>query len=510
MRLRGNRRRDRLNCVHALRSGEGSAPQETSGRTHAPLSVRAYITVTFADLGIEQDMVDALATKGIIEPFPIQEQTIPMGLSGQDIIGQAKTGTGKTLGFGLPLLQSLGTDPEPGVKALVVVPTRELCVQVAEDLVLAASNRSTKIAAIYGGKAYEGQVEELKAGAQVVVGTPGRLLDLASQRLLSLKDVKVMVLDEADKMLDLGFLSDIEKLFSQTSPTRHTMLFSATMPGPIVALARRFMNRPIHIRATDPDEGLTQANIKHIVYRAHNLDKDEVIARILQSEGRGKTVVFTRTKRAAAKLVEELNDRGFNAAAVHGDLNQEQRERAMAAFKAGKKDILIATDVAARGIDVNDVTHVINHTIPDDHDTYLHRAGRTGRAGKTGIAVTFVDWDDMHKWSLINRALDMGIPEPTETYSSSPHLFTDLDIPEGTKGRLPGTHSTKVVAPPAGRDGGRGGQSRQGGQSREGGQSRPSSSTSADGSAEPRAEGSRPPRSRNRTRTRRPSTPPAA
>lgn len=402
-------------------------------------------------------MVDALATKGIVEPFPIQTQTIPMGLAGQDIIGQAKTGTGKTLGFGLPLLQSLGTDPEPGVKALVVVPTRELCVQVAEDLVLAASNRATKIAAIYGGKAYEGQVEELKAGAQVVVGTPGRLLDLASQRLLSLKDVKVMVLDEADKMLDLGFLSDIEKLFSQTSPTRHTMLFSATMPGPIVALARRFMNRPIHIRATDPDEGLTQANIKHIVYRAHNLDKDEVIARILQAEGRGKTVVFTRTKRAAAKLVEELNDRGFNAAAVHGDLNQEQRERAMAAFKAGKKDILIATDVAARGIDVNDVTHVINHTIPDDHDTYLHRAGRTGRAGKTGIAVTFVDWDDMHKWSLINRALDMGIPEPTETYSSSPHLFTDLDIPEGTKGRLPGAPPARAreAGTSTARDGGR-------------------------------------------------------
>ena len=289
------------------------------------------------------------------------------------------------------------------MQALVVVPTRELCVQVAEDLELAASNRATKIVAIYGGKAYEGQVEQLKAGAQIVVGTPGRLLDLAGQRLLSLKDVKVMVLDEADKMLDLGFLPDIEKLFAQTPPTRHTMLFSATMPGPIVALARRFMNKPIHIRATDPDEGLTQANIKHVVYRAHSLDKDEVIARILQAEGRGKTVVFTRTKRAAAKLVEELNDRGFNAAAVHGDLNQEQRERAMAAFKAGKKDILIATDVAARGIDVNDVTHVINHTIPDDHDTYLHRAGRTGRAGKTGIAVTFVDWDDMHKWALINR-----------------------------------------------------------------------------------------------------------
>ena len=478
-------------------------------------------------------MVDALATKGIIEPFPIQTQTIPLGLAGQDIIGQAKTGTGKTLGFGLPLLQSLGTNPEPGVKALVVVPTRELCVQVAEDLVLAASNRSTQIAAIYGGKAYEGQVEQLKAGAQVVVGTPGRLLDLASQHMLSLKDVKVMVLDEADKMLDLGFLSDIEKLFAQTSPTRHTMLFSATMPGPIVALARRFMNRPIHIRATDPDEGRTQANIKHVVYRAHSMDKDEVIARILQAEGRGKTVIFTRTKRAAAKLVEELNDRGFNAAAVHGDLNQEQRERAMAAFKAGKKDILIATDVAARGIDVNDVTHVINHTIPDDDDTYLHRAGRTGRAGKTGIAVTFVDWDDMHKWSLINKALDMGQPEPVETYSSSPHLYADLDIPEGTKGRLKTAgpvreREPRATVPAGGRSGSGRSDSRQGGardgsargDGRERTRTRGSSSndaTRSEGAQKPDGAGTHDgagPTRRRRNRTRRPNTgstpPPAA
>jgi superfamily II DNA/RNA helicase len=468
-----------------------SAPGQ-NGRKHR--HDKGSIIPTFSDLNIDQDMVDALATKGIIEPFPIQTQTIPLGLDKQDIIGQAKTGTGKTLGFGLPLLQALGTDPAPGVKALVVVPTRELCVQVAEDLVLAASNRNTKIAAIYGGKAYEGQVEELKAGAQVVVGTPGRLLDLASQRLLSLKDVQVMVLDEADKMLDLGFLSDIEKLFAQTSPTRHTMLFSATMPGPIVALARRFMNRPIHIRATDPDEGLTQANIKHMVYRAHSLDKDEVIARILQAEGRGKTVVFTRTKRAAAKLVEELNDRGFNAAAVHGDLNQEQRERAMAAFKAGKKDILIATDVAARGIDVNDVTHVINHTVPDDHDTYLHRAGRTGRAGKTGIAVTFVDWDDLHKWALINRALEMNQPDPVETYSSSPHLYADLDIPVGTKGRLPGAGPVRAREPrPAEGDrGGRSGGGRSGGD-RSG--SRPSSGSGNSGSTG--GNSGRPPRERS-------------
>jgi superfamily II DNA/RNA helicase len=485
--------------------------------------------LTFSDLGIDQDMVDALAEKGIIEPFAIQTQTIPLGLSGQDIIGQAKTGTGKTLGFGLPIIQRLGLNPEPGVKVLVVVPTRELCVQVAEDLELATSKRATKVVAIYGGKAYEGQVEALKAGAQIVVGTPGRLLDLAGQRLLSLAGVSEMVLDEADKMLDLGFLPDIEKLFAQTPAERHTMLFSATMPGPIVALARRFMNRPIHIRATDPDEGLTQANIKHVVYRAHSLDKDEVVARILQAEGRGKTVIFTRTKRAAQKLVEELSDRGFSTAAVHGDMSQEARERSMASFKAGKKEVLIATDVAARGIDVNDVTHVINHTIPEDEKTYLHRAGRTGRAGKTGIAVTFVDWADMHKWALINRALEMGIPEPTETYSSSPHLYEELDIPVGAKGRLKSTPAAPHVEreprtasaeggdrPPRTRTRSRGGS---GGGGR-GQQAASAGATTADGA--PRQEGGgthdgSSPARRNRTRRRRggsgggaPAAPPAA
>jgi len=422
---------------------------------------------TFTDLGVDQDIVDALAGKGIVDAFPIQEQTIPLALSGQDIIGQAKTGTGKTFGFGLPLLQRLGDAPEPGVQALIVVPTRELAVQVFEDLDLAAQGRSVQLTAIYGGKAYEGQIDQLKAGAQVVVGTPGRLLDLAGQRLLDLKNVREMVLDEADKMLDLGFLADIEKLFAQTPESRHTMLFSATMPGTIVALARRFMRNPIHIRATDPDEGAMQANIEHIIYRAHSLDKDEVIGRILQAEGRGKTVIFMRTKRAAAKLQEELQDRGFPAASVHGDLNQDQRERAMAAFKAGKKDILIATDVAARGIDVDDVTHVINHTVPDDEKTYLHRVGRTGRAGRTGIAVTFVDWDDMHKWALINKALDFGIPEPRETYSSSPHLYEDLKIPEGTKGRLKATPVKDRAPRESGRAGGAGagagaGESREG------------------------------------------------
>lgn len=482
-------------------------PETEDERTPVLVNDR-HIFVTFSELNIDQDMVDSLAAKGILEPFPIQQQTIPLALSGQDIIGQAKTGTGKTFGFGLPVIQRLGLNPEPGVQALIVVPTRELCVQVSEDLELAARNRETKIVSIYGGKAYEGQIEQLKAGAQIVVGTPGRLLDLAHQRLLSFANVREMVLDEADKMLDLGFLSDIEKLFAQTPANRHTMLFSATMPGPIVALARRFMSRPIHIRASDPDEGLMQANIEHLVYRAHSMDKDEVIGRILMAEGRGKTVIFTRTKRAAAKLVEELGDRGFNATAVHGDLNQEQRERAMAAFKAGKKDILIATDVAARGIDVEDVTHVINHTIPEDDKAYLHRVGRTGRAGKTGIAVTFVDWDDMHKWSLINKALEFGQPEPLETYSSSPHLYADLKIPAGSKGRLRATPVKDVAAgAPAGR-GGRGETARSGA-SRSGSRSGPNRSDAgrSETARPPRTESvpagdgtDRPARSRSRTR----------
>ncbi|MTE22889.1 DEAD/DEAH box helicase [Microbacterium sp. ZXX196] len=391
---------------------------------------------SFSDLGVDQDIVDVLADKGIQDAFPIQEQTIPISLPGQDVIGQAKTGTGKTFGFGIPVVQRLGADPAPGVKALIVVPTRELATQVFEDMDLLTRGRPTSVVAIYGGKAYEGQIEQLRAGAQIVVGTPGRLIDLANQRLLDLSNATEVVLDEADKMLDLGFLADIEKIFQKVAPQRHTQLFSATMPGPIVALARRFMSSPIHIRASDPDEGLTQANIRHVIYRAHQLDKDEVIGRILQAEGRGKTVIFTRTKRAAQRLVDELGDRGFSVGGVHGDMGQEQRERSMAAFKAGKRDVLVATDVAARGIDVNDVTHVINHTIPDDEKTYLHRAGRTGRAGREGTAVTFVDWDDLHKWALINRALDFGQPEPVETYSTSPHLYTDLNIPEGTKGRI--------------------------------------------------------------------------
>ncbi len=380
-----------------------------------------------------------------------------MALTGTDIIGQAKTGTGKTLGFGLPLLErvTVPVDVEAGraapealtdaPQALVVVPTRELCVQVTNDLLTAGKVRNVRVLSIYGGRAYEPQVEALKKGVDVVVGTPGRLLDLAGQKKLNLKHVKCLVLDEADEMLDLGFLPDVEKIIDMLPAKRQTMLFSATMPGAVIGLARRYMSHPTHIRATAPDdEGATVANIKQFVYRAHSLDKPEMIARILQAEGHGLAMIFCRTKRTAADIAEQLQRRGFAAGSVHGDLGQGAREQALRAFRNGKVDVLVCTDVAARGIDVEGVTHVINYQSPEDEKTYLHRIGRTGRAGASGTAVTFVDWDDIPRWQLINKALELGFNDPVETYSTSPHLFSDLGIPEGTKGVLPRSERTRA------------------------------------------------------------------
>nr|WP_284290117.1 DEAD/DEAH box helicase [Angustibacter aerolatus] len=382
---------------------------------------------TFADYAVRPEMVEALARVGILHPFPIQAMTLPVALDGHDIIGQAKTGTGKTLGFGLPLLQRTTGPGEPGFdepglpgkpQALVVVPTRELAVQVAGDLTTASTLRSTRVLTVYGGRAYEPQVEALQRGVEVVVGTPGRLLDLAQQGHLDLGHVRCLVLDEADEMLDLGFLPDVERLLALTPSGRQMMLFSATMPGAVVSLARRFMAQPTHIRAIDPtDDGATLKAITQVVYRAHALDKVEMLARMLQAEGRGLVMIFARTKRTVAKVAESLTERGFAAAAIHGDLGQGAREQALRAFRGGKVDVLVATDVAARGIDVEGITHVVNYQCPEDEKTYLHRIGRTGRAGRTGVAVTFVDWDDMPKWGMIDRTLDLGIPEPVETYS---------------------------------------------------------------------------------------------
>ncbi|MFF1478897.1 DEAD/DEAH box helicase [Streptomyces sp. NPDC058301] len=392
-----------------------------------------------------------------MSPFPIQEMTLPVALSGSDVIGQAKTGTGKTLGFGLPILErvTVPADVEAGrakpeqltdaPQALVVVPTRELCTQVTNDLLTAGKVRNVRVLAIYGGRAYEPQVEALKKGVDVIVGTPGRLLDLAGQRKLDLSHVRVLVLDEADEMLDLGFLPDVEKIINMLPAKRQTMLFSATMPGAVIGLARRYMSQPTHISATSPDdEGATVANISQHVFRAHSMDKPEMVARILQAEGRGLAMIFCRTKRTAADIAEQLAKRGFASGAVHGDLGQGAREQALRAFRNGKVDVLVCTDVAARGIDVEGVTHVINYQSPEEEKTYLHRIGRTGRAGNKGIAITLVDWDDIPRWQLINKALDLKFPDPVETYSTSPHLFEELNIPAGTKGVLPRGERTRA------------------------------------------------------------------
>ncbi|MFJ9747139.1 DEAD/DEAH box helicase [Streptomyces chartreusis] len=434
--------------------------------------------------------------------------TLPVALSGTDVIGQAKTGTGKTLGFGLPLLErvTVPADVEAGraepealtdaPQALVVVPTRELCTQVTNDLLTAGKVRNVRVLAIYGGRAYEPQVEALKKGVDVIVGTPGRLLDLAGQKKLNLKHIKALVLDEADEMLDLGFLPDVEKIINMLPARRQTMLFSATMPGAVIGLARRYMSQPTHIRATAPDdEGVTVANIAQHVYRAHNMDKPEMVARILQAEGRGLAMVFCRTKRTAADLADQLQQRGFASGAVHGDLGQGAREQALRAFRNGKVDVLVCTDVAARGIDVEGVTHVINYQSPEEEKTYLHRIGRTGRAGNTGTAITLVDWDDIPRWQLINKALELNFNDPPETYSTSPHLFEELKIPAGTKGVLPRSERTRAglaaeAVEDLGETGGRGARGRGGRGGRD-----ESRSSSPD-----RERSARTPRRRRRTR----------
>ncbi|WP_299556656.1 DEAD/DEAH box helicase [uncultured Mycolicibacterium sp.] len=401
---------------------------------------------TFADLGVREEIVRALAENGIEHPFAIQELTLPLALAGEDLIGQARTGMGKTYAFGVPLLQRVSTDTErplTGVpRALVVVPTRELCLQVSGDLAGAAkylkaeNGRPFKVASIYGGRPYEPQIEALQKGVDVVVGTPGRLLDLAQQGHLQLGGLSVLVLDEADEMLDLGFLPDIERILRLIPDTRQSMLFSATMPDPIITLARTFMNKPTHIRAEAPHASAVHSTTKQFIYRAHALDKVELISRVLQARGRGATMIFARTKRTAQKVADELAERGFKVGAVHGDLGQGAREKALKAFRSGEIDVLVATDVAARGIDIEDVTHVINYQIPEDEQSYVHRIGRTGRAGKTGVAVTLVDWDELTRWEVIDKALGLGCPDPVETYSTSPHLYTDLDIPTDAGGRV--------------------------------------------------------------------------
>src|SRR6202453_5084898 len=395
--------------------------------------------VPFTSLGLSEEICSGLAAAGIFTTFPIQALALPLALGGHDIIGQARTGTGKTLAFGVPLLELVREAKGRGAlpRALVVAPTRELAIQIADDLRVAAVNMRVKVLTVYGGRAYEPQIDALTAGVDIVVGTPGRLLDLMERRHLDLGSIQALVLDEADKMLDLGFLPDVERIVRRTPDSRQTMLFSATMPCDVVTLARRHMRRPTNIRAEGHDAPAPAPNTRQHVFRAHKMDKIEVLARVLQARDRGLTMVFCQTKRAADQVATALESRGFAVATVHGDLGQGQRERALRAFRSGRVEVPTATEAAPRGLDVDDVTHVVSYECPDDEKTYVHRIGRTGRAGRAGVAITFVDWRDMHRWKLINDALGLGKPEPVETYSTSEHLYAELDIPREATGTLP-------------------------------------------------------------------------
>ncbi|MBW3562238.1 MAG: DEAD/DEAH box helicase, partial [Actinobacteria bacterium] len=376
-------------------------------------------------------LVAALEEQDITSPFPIQELTVPVGLSGADVIGQARTGTGKTLAFGLPLLQHVDHGA-PGVQALVIAPTRELAIQVAADLESTGSKVGARVLLIYGGVAIEPQTDALRNDTvDIVVGTPGRLLDHLRRGNLDLSNVKVLVLDEADRMLDMGFLPDVEQLIEACGEDRQTLLFSATMPSEVVAVGRRYMDQPTFIRAESEEPQISPETTQHF-FLVHRMDKPRILARILQDPSAELATVFVRTKRMADRLIGDLKELGVNATPIHGDIRQASRERNLEKFRNGKAEVLVATEVAARGLDIDNVTHVINYDLPDDEKMYLHRIGRTGRAGAAGVAVTFADHSEMSRLRMILRELDLEEDAVKEVFSTSDLLQERFDLPDAT------------------------------------------------------------------------------
>ncbi len=344
--------------------------------------------MNFNDLALSQEMSRAITDMGFTDATPIQAEAIPHLLEGKDLIGQAQTGTGKTAAFGIPLLENL---PEGAkhVSALVVCPTRELAIQVAVELrKLAKHKKDVSIVAIYGGDSIQKQIQELKRGAQVIVGTPGRIMDHLERRTLSFAQVNTIVLDEADEMLNMGFREDIENILQQMPESRQTVLFSATMPRPIMDIARNYQNKPVHVKVVQ--EKLTNNSIEQIYFETSNSARPILISRLFEMNNLSRSIVFTNTKRTADELALTLKNLGLSVKAIHGDLNQTQRNQVLTAFRDGSLQVLVATDVAARGIDVNDVDAVFNFDIPLDPEYYVHRIGRTGRAGKSGMAFSFV------------------------------------------------------------------------------------------------------------------------
>ena len=375
------------------------------------------VTASFADLGVSDDIVAALTKKGIIDPFPIQTLTIPDGLAGRDVCGKAQTGSGKTLAFGIPLIERAGPATRNRPSTLVLVPSRELCVQVARELTPLAHGRSYRLATVYGGVSMGRQIQDLEAGVEVLVATPGRLIDLMERGNVSLEDVSAVVIDEADQMADMGFLPQVHRVMRDIDRGAQTMLFSATLDGAIASLINSYLSDPIR-HEVDQSNDLVDTQ-EHRFIAVHQLDKPKVAAAI--AGGVDRTLVFVRTKRGADRVAEQLNREGTNAAAIHGDLRQQVRERALSDFSSGKVPVLVATNVASRGIHIDDVDVVVHYDPPDDYKSFIHRSGRTARAGESGLVVTLVLWDQIEDVQRLQRASGLHT-EITKMYSNDPRL----------------------------------------------------------------------------------------
>lgn len=365
-----------------------------------------FMTTTFADLGVSEDLVSALSSRGITEPFSIQEIAIPDALAGRDVCGKAKTGSGKTLAFGIPVLENIGRAEPKRPKAIALVPTRELAVQVAEELTPLAKARDVRIASVYGGANIERQIAKLEKGIDFVVATPGRMIDLVERKAVSLADLTHVIVDEADRMADMGFLPQVEWLLRQAENEHQTLLFSATLDGVVDSLVRRYQSDPVFHEVESRE--ITVDEMTHRFIQVHQMDKVKVAAAIAESVER--SIMFTATKHMADRLARELNDLGVEAAAIHGDLRQNHRERALNDFGKGKLLVLVATDVAARGIHVDDIEVVIHFDPPNEHKTYLHRSGRTARAGSTGLVVSLVLWNEELEVRRLQKRIGVDMP----------------------------------------------------------------------------------------------------
>ena len=363
-------------------------------------TLRKKKIVKFNEFKLSAELLAEIDKAGFVEASPIQEQTIPLALEGKDVIGQAQTGTGKTAAFGLPTLEKIRTE-EATIQALVIAPTRELAVQSQEELFRFGRSKGVKVRSVYGGSSIEKQIKALKSGAHIVVGTPGRLLDLIKRKALKLQDVETLILDEADEMLNMGFLEDIEAIISRVPESRQTLLFSATMPEAIKRIGVQFMKDTEHVKIAAKE--LTTELVDQYYIRVKEQEKFDTMTRLMDVEQPELSIVFGRTKRRVDELTRGLKIRGFRAEGIHGDLDQNKRLRVLRDFKNGNLDVLVATDVAARGLDISGVSHVYNYDIPQDPESYVHRIGRTGRAGQTGQSITFVAPNEMGYLQIIEN-----------------------------------------------------------------------------------------------------------